>query len=286
MKLHGIGRRAGRGGPDPSGAGAGEYDEEDGSDEELEGDGQGEGEVGVYAVPAGEQGQGEEGYEDGDEESRPSRGWRQKLPHRQNVLTQAMRRQGIDRSRYGSRLEASEYEEGIMKAVFEALANYKAKVDDTVLKLVENLGEEKLLTPTGAYFPTVYAQLKHIFGSDVNWIKRLKAAMPGNAALAGSRFADYDLEALKSLPMQDRARFFKDMRDLDRDASAFVASLGESDFAKSVSYKNYHGQTETRALWQALMQWFNHGTHHRGTISGQLDAMGVENDYSSFIASL
>jgi len=62
-----------------------------------------------------------------------------------------------------------------VKEIFEALATYKMKVDESVLAAVEKLGEDKLLAPSGAYFPTVYAQLKHIFGSDVNWIRRLKA---------------------------------------------------------------------------------------------------------------
>jgi uncharacterized damage-inducible protein DinB len=35
-----------------------------------------------------------------------------------------------------------------------------------------------------------------------------------------------------------------------------------------------------RPLWQLLMQWFNHQTHHRGQASVQLDELGVENDFS------
>jgi uncharacterized damage-inducible protein DinB len=38
-----------------------------------------------------------------------------------------------------------------------------------------------------------------------------------------------------------------------------------------------------RPLWQLLMQWFNHHTHHRGQVSVQLDALGIENDYSGLL---
>lgn len=173
-----------------------------------------------------------------------------------------------------------------MKEIFEALATYKMKVDESVLAIVEKLGEDKVLAPSGAYFPTVYDQLKHIFGSDVNWIKRLKTAFPKSAVLAKSRFADYDLEALKARPIGDRSRTFADMREIDRDVRAFVAERGEADFAVPVAYKNYKGQAETHELWMILLQWFNHGVHHRGTISGQLDALGVENDYSSLLSKI
>jgi uncharacterized damage-inducible protein DinB len=173
-----------------------------------------------------------------------------------------------------------------VKEIFEALATYKMKVDESVLAIVEKLGEDKILAPSGAFFPTVYDQLKHIFGSDVNWVKRMKTVLPKSAVLAKSRFADYDLEALKARPIGDRSRTFADMREIDRDVRAFVAERGEADFAVPVSYKNYKGEAETHELWKVLLQWFNHGVHHRGTISGQLDALGVENDYSSLLSKI
>jgi uncharacterized damage-inducible protein DinB len=173
-----------------------------------------------------------------------------------------------------------------VKEVFEALAKYKMKVDESVLAIVENLGEDKLLAPTGAFFPTVYDQLKHLFGADVNWIKRFKLAFPKNAPISRCRFADFDAGTLKSLSAGDRGKLFADMRELDRDVFAFIGALDEAAFSSIISYKNYKGQEETHELWKALLQWFNHGTHHRGTISGQLDALGVENDFSSLLSKI
>ncbi|MGO8692646.1 MAG: DinB family protein [Rectinemataceae bacterium] len=173
-----------------------------------------------------------------------------------------------------------------MKEILEALAKYKRNVDESLLGTVEKLGEDKLLAATGTFFPNVFAQLKHIFGSDINWIKRLKAAFPKSAALAGSRFADYDADSLKTLPAGDRARVFAGIRELDRDVAAFVAELDDKSLASAVTYKNYQGQNETHELWKVLIHWFNHGVHHRGTISGQLDSLGVENDYSALLPKI
>jgi uncharacterized damage-inducible protein DinB len=173
-----------------------------------------------------------------------------------------------------------------MKELFDALATYKQKVDESLLAIVEKLGEDKLLAPSGAYFPTIYDQLKHIFGSDVNWIKRLKEAFPGSAALSKCRFAGFDLQSLKAPFAAAGSRLFADMAEIDRDIVAFVAELDDRALAATISYKNYKGEAETHELWKALLHWLNHGVHHRGTISGQLDALGVENDYSSLLPKI
>jgi uncharacterized damage-inducible protein DinB len=152
--------------------------------------------------------------------------------------------------------------------MMEALATYKMKVDESVLDIVEKLGEDKLLAPTGAYFPTIYDQLKHLFGSGVNWIKRLKAA---------------DLQKLKAPFGEVGTKLFADIRAIDREALAFVAELDDAALASAFSYKNYKGELETHELWQALLHWFNHDTHHRGAISCQLDSLGIENDFSSLL---
>lgn len=173
-----------------------------------------------------------------------------------------------------------------MREVFEALAKYKMNVDESVIAIVEKLDEGKLASQTGTYFPSVLDQLKHLFSSDVNWIKRLSAAFPKSAALSASRFIDFDNDSLKSLSAKDAKTLFANMRELDATVRAFVAESDEGSLEQNVSYKNYKGQAESHPLWQVLLQWFNHGTHHRGTIAGQLDILGVENDYSSLIAKI
>jgi uncharacterized damage-inducible protein DinB len=173
-----------------------------------------------------------------------------------------------------------------VKEILEALTRYKMNVDESVLGIIEKLGEDKLLAPTGAYFPTIYDQLKHIFGSGVNWIKRLKAAFPKSAALSASRFADFDLQTLKAPFGEAGKRLFADIRAIDREALAFVAELDDAALVAPFSYKNYKGEFETHELWQALLHWFNHETHHRGAISCQLDSLGIENDFSSLLAKI
>jgi len=139
---------------------------------------------------------------------------------------------------------------------FVALVTYKKSVDESVLAIAEKLGEDKLLAPSGAYFPSVYAQLKHIFGADVNWIKRLKTAFPKSATLAKSRFASYDLEALKDLPIAERAVFgqlivFRPFAD--RFAGIVVKPIARSPKTVVPSTSNAFWAGWPRPMWRPLV---------------------------------
>ncbi len=170
-----------------------------------------------------------------------------------------------------------------MKEILSALARYKMNVDESLLGILGKLGEDKMLAPTGAFYPTIYDVLKHLFNSDVNWIKRLKAAFPRSPTLAACRYADFDPQLLKASFAEGGARLYADIRELDRAVVALVAELGEAELAGPFSYKNYRGESESHELWKVFLQWFNHGTHHRGAISAELDALGIENDYSAVL---
>jgi uncharacterized damage-inducible protein DinB len=170
-----------------------------------------------------------------------------------------------------------------VKEILSALARYKLNVDESLLGILGKLGEDELLAPTRAFYPTIYDALKHLFNSDVNWIKRLKAAFPKSPTLAACRFADFDPQALKAPFAEGGARLYADIRELDRAVVALLAELGDRELAAAFSYKNYKGESETHELWKVFLQWFNHGTHHRGAISAHLDALGVENDYSAVL---
>jgi uncharacterized damage-inducible protein DinB len=43
---------------------------------------------------------------------------------------------------------------------------------------------------------------------------------------------------------------------------------------ESVAYKDTQGNAFSRPLWQLILHVVNHGTHHRGQVSGFLRAMG------------
>jgi uncharacterized damage-inducible protein DinB len=45
---------------------------------------------------------------------------------------------------------------------------------------------------------------------------------------------------------------------------AYLATLGDADLDRAITYRSWNGQTYTHLLWQMLVHVTNHGTQHRG----------------------
>jgi uncharacterized damage-inducible protein DinB len=52
------------------------------------------------------------------------------------------------------------------------------------------------------------------------------------------------------------------------------ALLTEESIHNEISYKDSKGNAFVSPIWQIVLQVVNHGTHHRGQVSGFLRAMG------------
>ena len=55
---------------------------------------------------------------------------------------------------------------------------------------------------------------------------------------------------------------------------SFVASLGEGDLSKVISYVDTSGVHQERLLWQTMLHLVNHGTHHRAETALLLTSLG------------
>jgi uncharacterized damage-inducible protein DinB len=52
------------------------------------------------------------------------------------------------------------------------------------------------------------------------------------------------------------------------------ASLTEDSLGREISYTSMKGDAFVTPIWQIVLHVVNHGTHHRGQVSGFLRAMG------------
>ena len=131
----------------------------------------------------------------------------------------------------------------------------------------------------GYHFKTLGQILEHVFTSDMLWLK------------AFSDLASYGLSVTEvhALPAYGAKVFssFDDYRAarerLDDYIVRYCERVDEVLFEQKVSRKLKSGVLLERSAALALVHFFNHQTHHRGQISGLLDALGVENDYSNMI---
>jgi uncharacterized damage-inducible protein DinB len=91
----------------------------------------------------------------------------------------------------------------------------------------------------------------------------------------------YDETKVREELKRNYKKLFEYRETLDEEIDNFVKELKDDDYKKVLRYKNYKGEDTEKELWKVLMQMFNHGTHHRGQISGLLDMLGIDNDFST-----
>jgi uncharacterized damage-inducible protein DinB len=71
--------------------------------------------------------------------------------------------------------------------------------------------------------------------------------------------------------------------DVEDATSAYIASLGESDLARVVSYVNFQGETWAYPLWQQLLHQANHATQHRSEAALLLTRLGYSPGWLDFL---
>jgi uncharacterized damage-inducible protein DinB len=169
-----------------------------------------------------------------------------------------------------------------MKEVFIAYSRYNRKANAAIFDAVAKMGAAQLGHPIKAYYPTIVHTLGHTLRSDIKWLSRLSpfrpSPVPKDAALPFSTGEAIDLGKVTA----DLAGFVDLRYRVDEAIVAVVEAIPEEAFAKDLDIEWGSGRT-ARVLWQLLIQWFNHQTHHRGQASIQLDELGIENDFSGML---
>lgn len=106
---------------------------------------------------------------------------------------------------------------------------------------------------------SVLGTLVHVFSADRVWLGRLQN-MPQQPIAA---------EAVHSLSVLQ-----KDWPPLHGRWKQFMADLTDEQAQAVVSYTDLKGNRWNQPLWQPVLHVVNHGTHHRGQVSGFLRALG------------
>jgi uncharacterized damage-inducible protein DinB len=173
-----------------------------------------------------------------------------------------------------------------MKPVFQALARYNSSVNQSIIELIEPLSEEKIMTKTKAFFPSIFETMLHLFLSDLFWLKRFRDVFKDSNALTVSKLVSLDGKNLRKKFETDYIKLFQHRKQADNVILQFIDEIDEGTLNSNIIYKNYKGDDLENEVWKILLQWFNHQTHHRGQISVLLDMIGVNNDYSSMLTRI
>jgi uncharacterized damage-inducible protein DinB len=143
--------------------------------------------------------------------------------------------------------------------VLRSHIGYTAWASGLAVEAAGGLTQEELTRDFGTADKSVLGTLVHVFGADRLWLARLKRE-PSNKFLTE---ADYRLSVLQN-----------DWPALYRRWKEWADGLTDEASQAELSYTDMRGNPWRQPLGQLVLHVVNHGTHHRGQVSGFLRAMG------------
>ncbi len=137
--------------------------------------------------------------------------------------------------------------------------DYSAWASQRLLDEANKLPADELTRDFKTADKSVLETLVHVFAADRIWLSRVQ----------GTTRASF-------IDPQDRylAVLNQEWPALQQTWKQYTAPLGDQDVLKVISYKDTKGNAYQQPLWQILLHLVNHGTHHRGQVSGFLRSMG------------
>jgi uncharacterized damage-inducible protein DinB len=151
----------------------------------------------------------------------------------------------------------------LMPTMTDVLRNhlhYTAWASSRLVDAASALDPQELVRDFATADHNVLGTLAHVYAADRMWLGRIE----GNPT---ARFM---------VPEQDMhlAVLRNDWPALHARWKQWGARLTEDSILKDVSYKSTRGDAFVTPTWQIVLHMVNHGTHHRGQVSGFLRAMG------------
>jgi uncharacterized damage-inducible protein DinB len=128
-----------------------------------------------------------------------------------------------------------------------------------LLEAAAPLSHEELTRDFRTSDRSVIDTLAHVFAGDRMWLSRVRGA-PRAVFIEDS---DRSLEALGERWPEVHSGW-----------RGLMAGETDESVRRLVGYRDLKGNAWETPLWQIVLHMVNHGTHHRGQVSGFLRAMG------------
>ncbi len=137
--------------------------------------------------------------------------------------------------------------------------DYTAWAASRLLDAAAQLSSEELTRDFGTADKSVVGTLAHVFAADRVWIGRIQGQTPA-----------------KFLTEEDRALSLlqREWPEVLQSWQEWAKRLTDENVTRIASYQDLKGNAWTTPWWKIVLHVVNHGTHHRGQVSGFLRAMG------------
>jgi uncharacterized damage-inducible protein DinB len=143
--------------------------------------------------------------------------------------------------------------------VLRSHLDYTAWASKRLVDTAAGVSKEELGRDFQTADHSILGTLVHVYAADRIWLARVTNAAAGPFITE----ADHNLSVLVN-----------DWPALHERWRKYGLTLTDESAAASISYKDTKGNPYMQPLWQIILHVVNHGTHHRGQVSGFLRAMG------------
>jgi uncharacterized damage-inducible protein DinB len=137
--------------------------------------------------------------------------------------------------------------------------SYTAWASRQLVRAVEHLSPEQLNHDFHTADHSILGTLVHVFGADRIWLQRIQGQSPYTFLSE----TDYNLHVLQI----DWPLLYDKWQE-------WAASLTDENVLEAVAYHDIKGNPHVTPIWEIVLHVVNHGTHHRGQVSGFLRALG------------
>ncbi|MEM9175387.1 MAG: DinB family protein [Myxococcota bacterium] len=167
---------------------------------------------------------------------------------------------------------------------FIRLAQYNTWFNGELFRAVASLDDAERKRDRGAFFGSIHDTLDHILLCDRGWLGRIRKSSLPFRSLEGAALED-DFTDLRAGVTQDWEILSAARRETDAVLERFVGELTPALLEADLDYHNTQGIAFSNPLWHVVAHVFNHGTHHRGQVTGLLAQAGVDPGMTDFIVT-
>jgi uncharacterized damage-inducible protein DinB len=138
--------------------------------------------------------------------------------------------------------------------------DYTAFASSRLVDAAASLSSEELTRDFQTADHSVLGTLAHIYAADRVWLGRIHGHPP-------QKFLDPEVDLHLSVLQTAWPALLARWKD-------WATSLTDDSAQTALAFTDLKGNRHQQPLWQIVLHVVNHGTHHRGQVSGMLRALG------------
>ncbi len=144
------------------------------------------------------------------------------------------------------------------------MANYNQWMNQRLYQLVATLSDEQRKEDLGAFFGSIHHTLNHLLLGDQAWLQRFQGQ-------------PVTMKSPRDIVHDDFALLEQARQEMDEQILAWAQALATRYDNEQLRFYSVTYQKEiVMPLFAAVMQFFNHQTHHRGQITTLLSQMNLD----------